>query len=233
MSLSILFSLRLSYTKVSKKRLVKNLFLWWHSNLSWLLSDLKLQAPEQSSWNGLLRGYYVGYKVSGSADQYLYKTIEETAVKGRKASPSESTSEGDDHQSQHSVVLSGLKPFTDYAILVQAFNSIGAGPQTDPVSITTHEDGIKSIYQVILRQRMFYLHQKNTCYKLCVSWQFRVKDLHHWDVRLHHPKFWTCLGILLRVHRSMDCSKDTRSFTGHLEVLFPLILQSMDIIIIE
>lgn len=51
-------------------------------------------------------------------------------------------------------------------------------------------------------------------------WQYRVKDLHPWDALLPHPKFWTCLGILLPLHPSMAYSKDTRSSTDHLEVLF-------------
>ena len=160
--------------------------LKWHlkQNLSPLVTSLTslfsslsfrfplIQAPEQSSWNGLLKGYYVGYKVSGTPDQYLYKTIEGEGVNVRVASSPDSSSEGvqvaknqgKQHHQSYIVVLTALKPHTEYAILVQAFNSMGAGPQTDPVIITTHEDGItkyikSSFYcHLSLLHTMHYLH---------------------------------------------------------------------------
>lgn len=39
------------------------------------------------------------------------------------------------------VTLKGLKPQTEYIILVQAYNSLGAGPQSDGLLIKTTEDG--------------------------------------------------------------------------------------------
>lgn len=41
----------------------------------------------------------------------------------------------------HYVILNALKPFTEYTILVQAYNSMGAGPRSDEVTIQTDEDG--------------------------------------------------------------------------------------------
>ena len=42
------------------------------------------------------------------------------------------------------VTLKGLKPQTEYIILVQAYNSFGAGPQSDGLLIKTREDGEQS-----------------------------------------------------------------------------------------
>lgn len=41
----------------------------------------------------------------------------------------------------NSVILTGLKSQTEYTILVQAYNSMGAGPQSDEVTVTTFEEG--------------------------------------------------------------------------------------------
>lgn len=179
-----------------------------------------LQTPERSTWNGLLRGYYVGYKVTRSLDQFLYKTIDiATAISsnfkvvtssttptglnhvidfkfndvddtstsntlrtsghsrsGTGASSStshhrknlDSSSNSNSNSISHSrnaklnldvndrifdhyeslpnvqdnsVILTGLKPLTEYTILVQAYNSMGAGPQSDEVTVTTLEEG--------------------------------------------------------------------------------------------
>ncbi|XP_074605506.1 cell adhesion molecule Dscam1-like isoform X2 [Brevipalpus obovatus] len=82
--------------------------------------------PDRKLWNGILKGYYIGYRISGSDEQYLYKTLEI----------------GDDQASkyEHQVILSSLKPFTSYDIIIQVYNSIGAGPRSDPISATTLED---------------------------------------------------------------------------------------------
>ena len=131
------------------------------------------KAPDRNSWNGELKGYYIGYKISGSRDQYLYKTIDKQFNAfidqqglqhnrdGRRKNSSSSSSllmlqltnessssniqQHLDHHSSSSektvVTLRGLKPLTEYIILVQAYNSFGAGPQSDGLLIKTTEDG--------------------------------------------------------------------------------------------
>lgn len=127
------------------------------------------KAPERSSWNGALKGYYIGYKISDSRDQYLYKTIDKQSSffidqhNRRKqnslmlnltnvSSSTDAGGRGMDHQRpeqrHHSsssestlVTLKGLKPLTEYIIHVQAYNSFGAGPQSDGLMIKTTEDG--------------------------------------------------------------------------------------------
>lgn len=135
-----------------------------------------MKAPERSSWNGALKGYYIGYKISDSGDQYLYKTIDKQSFSHPSSSFSNqhkrknslmlnltnvsSSSDVNDQKSSnrdqeqrhaaekhhHSssdalVTLKGLKPLTEYIILVQAYNSFGAGPQSDGLLIKTTEDG--------------------------------------------------------------------------------------------
>ena len=37
--------------------------------------------------------------------------------------------------------LNNLRKFTKYSILLQAYNSIGAGPRSDEIVVSTAEDG--------------------------------------------------------------------------------------------
>lgn len=74
-------------------------------------------------WNGPIKGYYVGYKVYDSKDSYLYKTLE--------------VGQG----TREEVLLTQLQKFTSYSVLVQAYNSMGAGPRSDEVIVQTLEDG--------------------------------------------------------------------------------------------
>jgi len=119
------------------------------------------KAPERSSWNGALKGYYIGYKISDSRDQYLYKTIDRQSSSfsdqhNRKngvmlnltnvssssiIDPLQSPEQHHHSSSDTRVTLKGLKPLTEYIILVQAYNSFGAGPQSDGLLIKTTEDG--------------------------------------------------------------------------------------------
>lgn len=108
--------------------LSSSLFLFLLLSSSFFLSlflFLPLQAPERNSWNGDLKGYYIGYKVRSSEDQFLYKTLEVAA-----SSPA----------TDGSVTLTGLRPHTDYVVLVQAYNAMGTGPRSDEVALTTDED---------------------------------------------------------------------------------------------
>lgn len=80
-------------------------------------------------------GYYVGYRVhgGGGGEAYAYKTVDAAApsVGGGSAS-----FRGEEH-----CILTGLKRHTRYEIMVQAFNSKGAGPPSDHVEIQTLEFG--------------------------------------------------------------------------------------------
>ena len=65
--------------------------------------------PNIEQRHGIIRGYYVGYKIVGSSGQFIYKTLD--------------VREG----IREEAVLTGLKQFTQYIIVVQAFNNKGAG----------------------------------------------------------------------------------------------------------
>ncbi|XP_064472105.1 cell adhesion molecule Dscam1-like isoform X2 [Ornithodoros turicata] len=81
--------------------------------------------PVRELRHGTIKGYYVGYKLYNSSDLHLYKTIE---------------ARGDDFEAPAECVLNNLKTFTKYSILVQAYNSIGAGPRSDEIIVQTAED---------------------------------------------------------------------------------------------
>ncbi|XP_076348173.1 cell adhesion molecule Dscam1-like [Tachypleus tridentatus] len=69
---------------------------------------------------GPIKGYYVGYKVHGTVDSYTYKTLNA------------------DELNQHlTCVLKNLRRLTRYSVVVQAFNSKGAGPPSDEVIVLT------------------------------------------------------------------------------------------------
>lgn len=107
--------------------------------------------------------------MKGSQDQYLYKTVESSSssqlsfngqkssditdnmiessgrnsVIGKKKNHHQSNAVvfHQNHDENYYVILNALKPFTEYTILVQAYNSMGAGPRSDEVIIETEEDG--------------------------------------------------------------------------------------------
>ncbi|XP_076317070.1 cell adhesion molecule Dscam1-like [Tachypleus tridentatus] len=88
------------------------------------LSVSHLQPPPESVRNGMIQGYYVGYKHTNSSEKYQYKTVE--------AGPTETAGLHRD--------LKGLRKYTFYSVVVQAFNEKGAGPRSDPVTGRTLED---------------------------------------------------------------------------------------------
>ena len=76
-------------------------------------------APKPETRNGRILGYYLGYKleVEGKEEHFVFKKV--------------SISEAMDERME--VVLTHLKKDTKYAIIVQAFNSKGSGPQSAEV----------------------------------------------------------------------------------------------------
>ncbi|GAB6033412.1 Down syndrome cell adhesion molecule-like protein 1 [Chamberlinius hualienensis] len=87
--------------------------------------QVKWKPPKKDLWNGSIRGYRVGYKMANSNDPYLFKTVENNVA----------TTGG-----FHSVDINNLKKFTQYDIVVQAFNHVGYSPKSDEVSVKTDED---------------------------------------------------------------------------------------------
>lgn len=81
------------------------------------------EPPQRDHWNGIILGYYVGYKEEESTQNLNYKKVEVGSQYGGE------------------VLLQDLKKFTEYSIVVQAYNSQGAGTYSDPVLGKTAQDG--------------------------------------------------------------------------------------------
>ncbi|XP_054724330.1 cell adhesion molecule DSCAML1-like [Uloborus diversus] len=75
--------------------------------------------PPKDSWNGLLKGYYVGYKSRDSSQPYSYKSV--------------------DFQPdvQQEFFLTHLLKASDYSVVVKAFNGAGSGPPSHELYVRT------------------------------------------------------------------------------------------------
>lgn len=49
---------------------------------------------------------------------------------------------GDGEDGTGELILAGLAKYTRYTVVVQAYNQVGRGPLSEPVSAQTLEDGI-------------------------------------------------------------------------------------------
>ncbi|XP_077484140.1 cell adhesion molecule Dscam1-like isoform X2 [Amblyomma americanum] len=88
--------------------------------------------PERELWHGELKGYYVGYRLDQPGDPYLYKTLQldqQQQPGSAEAGPVRTE-----------VLLSPLRKFSPYVVLVQAFNAAGPGPRSDEVAVSTLDD---------------------------------------------------------------------------------------------
>ncbi|CAL1264643.1 unnamed protein product [Larinioides sclopetarius] len=77
--------------------------------------------PPKEMRNGIIIGYYVGYKTSATQDKFILKKV--------KKSPKE----------QQSTYITGLQPLTEYDIVIRAYNSAGTGPESSPIMGKTLE----------------------------------------------------------------------------------------------
>ena len=85
---------------------------------------LNWKPPKKETQNGLITGYFIGYKIKSSAEQYQFKTI--------------TTKVG---EFNHEYQLKNLKRSSTYLITIQAMNSKGAGASSEEASVQTHENG--------------------------------------------------------------------------------------------
>ncbi|XP_046991954.1 Down syndrome cell adhesion molecule-like protein Dscam2 [Schistocerca americana] len=79
--------------------------------------------PLRDTWNGDILGYIVHWGLHGTVNPESNNTDSRT-VRGL---------------TNTEILLKQLKKFTKYDIYVQAFNSIGPGPKSHPVTVTTQE----------------------------------------------------------------------------------------------
>nr|CAD7442428.1 unnamed protein product [Timema bartmani] len=82
-------------------------------------------APVQHLWNGEILGYYVGYREHGlgRAGGYNFTTVSAK------------------NSGSGAALLTGLKKYRKYGVVVQAFNEKGPGPTSNEVIAQTLEDG--------------------------------------------------------------------------------------------
>ncbi|XP_063822595.1 cell adhesion molecule Dscam1 isoform X1 [Ostrinia nubilalis] len=79
--------------------------------------------PPTQDWNGELQGYYVGYKLASSNKSFVFETVDISKESGK----------------EHHLDILNLKTYTQYAVVVQAFNKIGSGPVSVEVRAYTAE----------------------------------------------------------------------------------------------
>lgn len=96
---------------------------------------IKWRPPERPLQYGQIKGYYIGYRLvdgagggggggrDGAEEQFAYKNVEASGVA--------------ESQATEVAYLTNLKKHTVYSIVVQAFNSIGAGPRSDEINVKT------------------------------------------------------------------------------------------------
>ncbi|XP_029175716.1 Down syndrome cell adhesion molecule-like protein Dscam2 isoform X2 [Nylanderia fulva] len=73
--------------------------------------------PPREDWNGEILGYYVGYRQSADKP-YMFETVEF----------SKELQDGKEH---HHLQIVNLKTYTQYGVVVQAFNKVGSGPMSE------------------------------------------------------------------------------------------------------
>lgn len=103
--------------------------LSWLSNYYFFFFQ---QAPREDLRHGTILGYYIGYRPSDSDEPFQYKNVESAP-----SSPGLS-------------YLTNLRRLTRYAVIVQAYNNVGAGPRSDEVLATTLEAGTLVILSTFL-----------------------------------------------------------------------------------
>ncbi|XP_029035393.1 Down syndrome cell adhesion molecule-like protein Dscam2 isoform X4 [Osmia bicornis bicornis] len=71
--------------------------------------------PPREDWNGEILGYYVGYRLSSSDKPYMFETVDFSKEDGK----------------EHHLQIMNLKTYTQYSVVVQAFNKVGSGPMSE------------------------------------------------------------------------------------------------------
>ncbi|XP_030381731.1 Down syndrome cell adhesion molecule-like protein Dscam2 isoform X2 [Scaptodrosophila lebanonensis] len=71
--------------------------------------------PPRSEWNGEILGYYIGYRLTNVNSSYVFETVNFLTEEGK----------------EHNLELTNLRVYTQYSVVIQAFNKIGAGPLSD------------------------------------------------------------------------------------------------------
>uniref|UniRef100_T1JES3 Down syndrome cell adhesion molecule-like protein Dscam2 n=1 Tax=Strigamia maritima TaxID=126957 RepID=T1JES3_STRMM len=81
------------------------------------------QAPHTQLRNGIIKGYNIGYKIASSSGAYQFRMLEVP----------------EDYTATLSLPINDLHKFTQYSVVVQAFNDGGKGPLSKQVIAVTSE----------------------------------------------------------------------------------------------
>uniref|UniRef100_T1JE41 Fibronectin type-III domain-containing protein n=1 Tax=Strigamia maritima TaxID=126957 RepID=T1JE41_STRMM len=81
------------------------------------------QAPHAQLRNGIIKGYNIGYKIASSSGAYQFRVLEVP----------------EDYTATLSLPINDLHKFTQYSVVVQAFNAGGKGPLSKQVIAVTSE----------------------------------------------------------------------------------------------
>lgn len=92
---------------------------------------VKWLPPKKELLFGKIKGYYIGYRIVDTSDSYNYKNVE------IESEPGGGNENGDNNLQELSSYITNLKRRTSYEVIVQAYNSVGTGPRSDEVRMTT------------------------------------------------------------------------------------------------
>ncbi|CAN7984992.1 unnamed protein product, partial [Ixodes hexagonus] len=104
---------------------------------------VRWKSPLQSTYHGKLKGFHVGYRQLNSRETFQFKTVklgdDDDDVKN----------EPKDNEFE----IRGLRKFTQYAVVVQAFNNKGAGPLSEEATVQTLEFDPPSAPQLMITSK--------------------------------------------------------------------------------
>lgn len=117
------------------------------------------KAPPEDEWNGQLLGFYVGYKVRGSEQQYSYQSVE--AKKFKKEEKEKSL------LSTYEYFVPSLLKNTEYNIIVKTYNSAGTGPASHELWVRTLDGNLPPA------PRLFVISSSNS---ITLRWSNKEMD---------------------------------------------------------
>jgi len=97
------------------------------------------RSPPIEHWNGVIKGYYVGYrKTRETSHPFTLKLVEsKPSQNGKKA-----------EIVNYEYFLRDLMKGTEYTIVVKAYNSAGSGPQSHEIAVHTIDGDLPSAQQL-------------------------------------------------------------------------------------
>lgn len=91
------------------------------------------RAPPRETWNGILKGYYIGYRKAKDSDSTAY-TLK--SVETKQSDPAQIEAE------QYEYFLRDLLKGTEYELVIKAYNLAGSGPQSNALLVRTREGDV-------------------------------------------------------------------------------------------